>query len=155
MGVASRVQGSTRRQPGDTNQGCSQSKKYNIISVATKEFLQAPGTPNGPLTLGKTAGIWTIDLPPDPNKAVESTIYSEQGEAYAGVNEVKQGEEIMALARHYDFAIAPTAAGFYFINPLYSELYWVSNATISPDIKLIPKSDIMGNDGLFDITPVA
>ncbi|KAI8096145.1 uncharacterized protein BX664DRAFT_323209 [Halteromyces radiatus] len=134
----------------------AQNDQFHIKSVATNEFLQAPVGPEAPLTLGNsnTAGTWTIDPPPDPNRVVVSTIYDQQADLYASVNQAAQGDEIIAVSDSYEFNIARTPEGSYVIFPIGPGLFWASNSTISPHIELIFGNDIKGNDGFFDIIPV-
>ncbi|KAI8096198.1 uncharacterized protein BX664DRAFT_369920 [Halteromyces radiatus] len=127
---------------------------YHIKSVATNEFLRWPVKAGDPLTLGTTKGEWVIDPPPDPNEIVASTIYSALEGLYAGVDHEVQGTKIIAVTNPYKFEIAPTPEGLYSIYPVGTELYWASNSTISPAIELIAGSDIKGNEGFFNITPV-
>ncbi|KAI8096233.1 uncharacterized protein BX664DRAFT_355625 [Halteromyces radiatus] len=127
---------------------------FHITSVATNEILQAPVAPGEPLTLGGTAGIWTIDPPPDPYRVVISTIHDEQANLYAGVDQAVPGEKIIAVADPYQFNIAPTPAGSYVIFPIGPDLFWASNSTINPDIELISGYEIRGNEAFFNITLV-
>ncbi|KAI8096235.1 uncharacterized protein BX664DRAFT_323433 [Halteromyces radiatus] len=125
-------------------------RQYRISNINTQTFLQTAVAPGEPLTLGIIEDSWTID-PPLGDGVTVSTIRDVQTGLYAGVDQAVQDAKIIAVTDPYPFNIALSSTGSYIIYPMTSDLYWDTNATISPFIELVSESDIIGNDASFKI----